>query len=169
MGLRLVHRFVGIDACHVLGPVGAVWRLVDSDAVWYVEPDLPLVHDMEVGTHVVNASRVWATFVQQRMGTPSAPIDGTGVTCVVVDTGIDASHPDLDYGTKTLYNLRSDSGEGPYYEIENSDLGYGHGTHVAGTVAGNGDASAGARRGVAPGANLIGITVDTDNSAGSTN
>jgi subtilisin family serine protease len=93
-------------------------------------------------------------------------IDGRGVTAVVVDTGIDASHPDLDYKTKTLFNLRSDSGDGPYYETENSDLGYGHGTHVAGTVAGNGDASAGARRGVAPAANLIGITVDTDNSAG---
>jgi serine protease AprX len=166
LGLRLVHRWVGIDACHVEGPVGAVWRLVDSGRTWYVEPDLPLVHDMEVGTRVINASRVWATVVQQQMSTPSAPIDGTGVTAVVVDTGIDASHPDLDYGIKTLFNLRSDTGDGPYYETENSDLGYGHGTHVAGTVAGNGDASAGARRGVAPGANLIGITIDTDNSAG---
>ncbi len=166
LGLRLVHRYVGVDACHVEGPVGAVWALVDSGRTWYVEPDLPLVHDMEVGTRVVNATRVWASEVQQMMATPSAPIDGTGVTCVVVDTGIDASHPDLDYGTKTIFNLRSDTGEGPYYETENSDLGYGHGTHVAGTVAGNGDGSAGARRGVAPGANLIGITVDTDNSAG---
>ncbi|NIP34680.1 MAG: S8 family serine peptidase, partial [Thermoplasmata archaeon] len=166
LGLQLVHQWSGVDACHVRGPVGAVWRLVDSGSTWYVEPVLPLVLDMEVGTRVINASKVWSTYVQQSLGTASEPIDGRGVTCVVVDTGIDASHPDLDYGTKTLFNLRSDSGDGPYYEIENSDLGYGHGTHVAGTVAGNGDASAGARRGVAPGANLIGITIDTDNSAG---
>jgi hypothetical protein len=46
-------------------------------------------------------------------------IDGTGVTVVVLDSGIDAGHPDLDYGTKTLLNLKSDSGYGPWYEIEN--------------------------------------------------
>jgi serine protease AprX len=166
LGLRLVRQWVGVDACLVRGPVGAVWDLVDSGATWYVEPDYKLVLDMEVGTRVINATRVWASYVQQGLATANDPIDGRGVTCVVVDTGIDASHPDLDYGTKTLFNLRSDSGEGPYYEMENSDLGYGHGTHVAGTVAGNGDASAGARRGVAPGGNLIGITIDTDNSAG---
>jgi len=166
LGLQLVHRWVGVDACWVRGPVGAIWSLVDSGATWYVEPDYEMVYDMEISTRVINATKVWATYVQQQTGTAGEPIDGRGVTCVVVDTGIDASHPDLDYGVKTIYNLRSDSGDGPYYEIENSDLGYGHGTHVAGTVAGNGDASAGARRGVAPGANLIGITIDTDNSAG---
>jgi serine protease AprX len=166
LGLRLVRQWVGVDACLVRGSVGAVWDLVDSGAAWYVEPDYQLVLDMEVGTRVINASKVWSTYVQQARSTANEPIDGRGVTCVVVDTGIDASHPDLDYGTKTLFNLRSDSGDGPYYEMENSDLGYGHGTHVAGTVAGNGDASAGARRGVAPGGNLIGITIDTDNSAG---
>jgi serine protease AprX len=166
LGLRLVRQWVGVDACLVRGPVGAVWDLVDTGATWYVEPDYELAWDMEVGTRVINASKVWSTYVQQFRGTANEPIDGRGVTCVVVDTGIDASHPDLDYGTKTLFNLRSDSGDGPYYEMENSDLGYGHGTHVAGTVAGNGDASAGARRGVAPGGNLIGITIDTDNSAG---
>jgi serine protease AprX len=166
LDLRLVRQWVGVDACLVRGPVGAVWDLVDSSSVWYVEPDYELVLDMEVGTRVINASKVWSTYVQQGLATANDPIDGRGVTAVVVDTGIDASHPDLDYGTKTLFNLRSDSGDGPYYEIQNSDLGYGHGTHVAGTVAGNGDASAGARRGVAPGGNLIGITIDTDNSAG---
>ncbi len=165
LGLQLVHRWVGVDACHVRGPVGAIWALLDSGRTWYVEPVEPIVHDMEVGTRVINATRVWASEVQQRMAS-AGRIDGRGVTCVVVDTGIDASHPDLDYGTKTIFNLRSDTGDGPYYSVENSDLGYGHGTHVAGTVAGNGDASAGARRGVAPGGNLIGITVDTDNSAG---
>jgi serine protease AprX len=166
LGLSLVRQWVGVDACLIRGPVGAVWDLLDSGATWYVEPDYELVLDMEVGTRVINASKVWSTYVQQSMGTANEPIDGRGVTTVVVDTGIDASHPDLDYGTKTLFNLRSDTGDGPYYEMENSDLGYGHGTHVAGTVSGNGDASAGARRGVAPGGNLIGITIDTDNSAG---
>ena len=45
-----------------------------------------------------------------------------------------------------------------WYELENSDTSSGHGTHCAGTVGGNGDASGGARRGVAPGVNLIGLS-----------
>ena len=99
---------------------------------------------------VVNATKAWDSQVL-RFNRSLDNIDGTGVTVCVVDTGIDASHPDMDYGTKTIRNLKSDSGTGPWYEIENGDTSSGHGTHVAGTVAGNGDASAGQRAGVAPG------------------
>ena len=166
LGLRVVMRFVGVDACYVRGPSRAVWDLLRSGRTWYVEPERPLLIDMDISTAVIDATRVWASRVTGAVGPGSTRIDGRGVTVVVVDTGIDAGHPDLDYGQKVLFNLRSDTGDAPYYEIENSDLGYGHGTHVAGTVAGNGDASAGARRGVAPGANLIGITIDTQNSVG---
>ncbi len=166
LGLRLVMRFAGVDACYVRGPSRAVRDLLQTGATWYVEPERPLAIDMDISTAVINATRVWASQVTGAVGPGGTRIDGTGVTVVVVDTGIDAGHPDLDYGQKVLFNLRSDTGDAPYYEIENSDLGYGHGTHVAGTVAGNGDASAGARRGVAPGANLIGITIDTQNSVG---
>ncbi|MDP7265592.1 MAG: S8 family serine peptidase, partial [Candidatus Thermoplasmatota archaeon] len=84
-------------------------------------------------------------------------IDGTGVTAVVLDSGIDAGHPDLDYKEKTIMNLKSDA-DMVWIEVENSDTSSGHGTHCAGTVAGNGDASGGARRGVAPGAKLIGLS-----------
>jgi serine protease AprX len=166
LGLRVAMRFVGVDACYVRGQSRAVWDLLRSGRTWYVEPERPLAIDMDISTAVINATRVWATQVAGVVGPGALRIDGNGVTVVVVDTGIDAGHPDLDYGQKVLFNLRSDTGDAPYYEIENSDLGYGHGTHVAGTVAGNGDASAGARRGVAPGANLIGITIDTQNSVG---
>jgi hypothetical protein len=99
LGIELVYRFVGVDACHVRGRVDAVWRLVDSGRAWYVEPDSPIIHDMEVGTRVINATRVWAAEVQQRLASTNVRIDGRGVTAVVVDTGIDASHPDLDYKT----------------------------------------------------------------------
>lgn len=98
-----------------------------------------------------------------RTGT-GMPFSGKGVTVVVNDSGIDGSHPDLQYGTRViqnaqgLTNLRSWSDLAPVTWLENqpvTDIS-GHGTHVAGTVGGNGVQSAGEFEGVAPGANLVG-------------
>ncbi|MGA1872225.1 MAG: S8 family serine peptidase [Thermoplasmatota archaeon] len=113
---------------------------------------------MEESLSTINATIAWNSFIRStRERYPQ--LTGEGITVAVVDTGIDAGHPDLDYQEKTIINLKQDKPGRPFYEIENSDTSYGHGTHCAGTIAGNGDASAGARAGVAPDANLIGLCV----------
>lgn len=92
---------------------------------------------------------------------------GKGTTVAVVDSGCDASHPDLaDHVTHNvkLYsaeylNIPPDSSNtlvvpvemGPY---QNSDIGSGHGTHVAGIIAADGHTAA-EHIGVAPDANLV--------------
>ena len=78
------------------------------------------------------------------------------MVAAVLDTGIDARHRDLDEG-KVLAFADCASGRcrlrGPY----DND---GHGTHVSGTLAGEGDARAGRpERGVAPAAGLVGVKV----------
>ncbi|MDG6225871.1 MAG: S8 family serine peptidase [Candidatus Thermoplasmatota archaeon] len=163
LGFTIRRTFEAVPAISIDGAHHLIDRVLDNDRVTYVENNDPVVHDMEMGTSVINATQVWASLVQE-MGGTSEPMDGTGVTVCVVDTGIDAGHPDLDHGTKTIKNLY-DAGNGVWIEAENTDVNYGHGTHVAGTVAGNGDASAGARSGVAPGANLIGLTVSIPEQA----
>ena len=55
---------------------------------------------------------------------------------------------------KTLYSAKWD---GVWTETRNSDTSSGHGTHVGGTIAGNGDASAGRRAGVAKGGQLVAL------------
>ena len=163
LGFSVQRTFHIVPALSVLGPLDALSHLLENDRIIYVEHNDPVIPDMEMGTRVINATRVWSSVVRSVTG-DEEPIDGTGVTVCVVDTGIDAGHPDLDYGKKTVINV-FDAGGGTWLEGENTDTNYGHGTHVAGTVAGNGDASAGARRGVAPGANLIGITVSIPEEA----
>ncbi|PWK52926.1 S8 family serine peptidase [Pleionea mediterranea] len=97
-------------------------------------------------------------------------VDGTGVTIAVLDSGVDATHPDLEFGSKTIENVKIigdlDLAGGINVFAEgtlNSDTSSGHGTHVAGTVAGSGAASANDERrenyndGIAPGATLVGL------------
>ncbi|MEU5965876.1 S8 family serine peptidase [Micromonospora parva] len=72
--------------------------------------------------------------------------DGAGVKVAVLDTGVDATHPDLAGRIAEAQDF-SDSGS--------ARDGHGHGTHVAATIAGSGAASDGRRKGVAPGARLL--------------
>ena len=89
---------------------------------------------------IVKADRLW-----------EKGIDGRGVTVAVIDSGIDKNHPDLVGRVVAEKNFLSD-------EITADDL-LGHGTMVAGIIAGSGAASNGKYKGIAPGADLINVKV----------
>ncbi|WP_338702568.1 S8 family peptidase [Streptomyces sp. Q6] len=72
--------------------------------------------------------------------------DGKGVSVAVLDTGIDATHPDVADRIAEKVDFTGTSAE--------AKDGYGHGTHVAATILGTGAASDGKYRGVAPEARL---------------
>jgi serine protease AprX len=93
------------------------------------------------------------------------PFSGAGVTVEINDSGIDATHADLQYGnhvvqnTQGVTNLAAVDTMLPITYVEgvpNTDWGSGHGTHCAGIVGGTGARSNGKYRGVAPGASLVG-------------
>ena len=96
------------------------------------------------------------------------PYTGHGVTAMINDSGVDATHADLQYGNHVvanvqgLTNLRAlDSTLSflPNTWLEgtpNTDTNSGHGTHCAGTLGGTGARSNGKYKGVAPGADLVG-------------
>ena len=97
------------------------------------------------------SATVGATTVRSDLG-----LDGTGVGVAVIDSGIAADHDDLlgANGAPLVDRFVDFVGgsETPYDD-------YGHGTHVAGIIAGNGYDSGGARTGIAPGARLTVLKV----------
>ncbi|MEH0935634.1 S8 family serine peptidase, partial [Micromonospora psammae] len=76
----------------------------------------------------------------------SAGFTGKGVSVAVLDTGVDAAHPDL---AGKLAEARN------FTEAPDGRDTVGHGTHVASTIAGSGAASGGKYKGVAPDATLL--------------
>jgi subtilisin family serine protease len=71
---------------------------------------------------------------------------GAGVTVAVLDTGVDATHPQLDARVTGAYTFDVPQWEAvPMTPSQDTD---GHGTHVAGLVCGK-------KVGVAPGANVL--------------
>lgn len=75
----------------------------------------------------------------------------------VIDTGIDASHPQLN-GGKVIGFVDCQTPVSGICTPKAPFDDEGHGTHVAGTIAGDGEGDA-RYKGVAPGAGLVGIKV----------
>jgi len=93
------------------------------------------------------------------------PVGGRGVTVAILDTGVDGTHGDL--AGRVIQNIKladtQSLGAGFNYPVTapslpNTDQAYGHGTFVAGIIAGSGQQSGGKYAGVAPNANVLGLS-----------
>jgi serine protease AprX len=154
-GLGVPHRRLRSEPIALATPtVRQLARLAASPELRSLWPRETFELFLEESTQIVGADRT-----QQLLG-----IDGSGAAVAVVDTGIDAQHPDLPWHEKVVRNYEVvanpfDPDADLLGDLPDTDDN-GHGTHVASTVAGN-DADGEHRRdGVAPGALIYGYSVN---------
>ena len=144
---------------------GQVRGLAANSAVRSVWSNDQLYYFMNQARVLTGVDRVRTTsaFTKANGGLPVA---GQGNFSVVInDSGIDANHPDLKFGSHVVQNVQiladTDTLAGfttlvAVENVPNTDTHVGHGTHCAGIVGATGQQSGGRYAGVAPGAKLIG-------------
>src|SRR5437899_1845189 len=139
-------------------PKGNVSTLISKDPnIKYISLDRKLQGAMNNAVPAVGAD------IERSLG-----YDGTGIGVAVIDSGVTSVFDLTQPGSKSSRIVYSQNFD-PSANTTN-DL-YGHGTHVAGIIAGNGGSSSGGNcdvtfRGIAPNANIINLrALDQNGSA----
>ena len=148
-----VTKRLGIINGQVLDLPNHVLRQLEArPEIFRVHHDRPTVaHDFR--TSITSGARA----VQQGLG-----FTGAGIGVAVIDSGIAGWHNDLSSRTPVMYPY-GDQRIAAFVDFVNGRTApyddEGHGTHVAGIIAGNGHDSLGRHAGVAPDATLVALKV----------
>jgi subtilisin family serine protease len=166
-------RTVGGSPRRALGLLGATSARLSGRAIAALaaQPDVEYINEDTTvhlsSTVATDTASIYAQADGAAAAWQTAGVDGTGVAVAVIDSGI-APNPDI--ASRILVSVDLTLGTGV---VSAGDPG-GHGTHVAGIIAGNGPAipatlltpATPGRTGVAPNANLISLRVLDANGAG---
>jgi len=150
----LKQNLSGINAVAANVAVGDLDTLLSNKWVTYVSPDRPNKSAWDDAPQPVN----------DQIARMNWGVDGAGIGIAVIDSGV-YQHDDLQTADMTQSRVIYSESFVPGDASTNDK--YGHGTHVAGIVAGNGHDSAGRFYGIAPKANIINLRVLDANGGGS--
>src|SRR5205823_10618062 len=128
--------------------------LAGDDDISTLSGDLPVRTWMSVSNASTAADQTRAG-TSGLLGIGGIPgVTGKGIGVAVIDSGVNP-HPAL--GNRIVANISKVTGDPSYLDA------FGHGTHVAGIIAGSGGAASGITSlytgGIAPGASIINVRV----------
>ena len=131
--------------------------LREDPQVAYIEQDRIVTIDPVFSDEGTQTNAIWGLDrIDQRnlplSGSYTYNYDGTGVTAYVIDTGVENNHSEFGGRSTSGYDFVDN-------DNDSSDC-HGHGTHVAGTIAGS-------QYGVAKNANIVGVRVLSCRGSGS--
>jgi serine protease AprX len=159
LGARLNHRLGMVKGIALTIPVQALPALEADPEVLSVSVDHPMKGLDDTTDVATNVPTAW-----------NAGYNGAGIGVAIIDSGINDGTPDLwnsnQSNSRVVYHqdftgTATSNSQGAKHDL------YGHGTHVAGIVGGNGYLSSGNYIGVAPAVSLIDLRALDLNGSGS--
>jgi subtilisin family serine protease len=169
-GMRLVTTFDQIGVAVARGTRDQIIEAGSEPGVTYLEGNTPISLTLDTS----NTATRGAEAVETLVGANGQPLDGSGVSVAVIDSGVDPTHPffrNPDGTSAVVASLKSlclvDLGLGSdcvvrvpnLVDTDTLSVG-GHGTHVNGIVAGRPTTLTDGTQlqGAAPGASLVSIS-----------
>lgn len=152
--VRLRHDLSLIRSAAIRVPAAEIASLAANGEIEYITPDRDITPTLDKGRGATQADVQWST----------TGYDGYGVRIAIIDSGINSNEAFVNgTSSRLVYQKSFITG------VTSTADGYGHGTHVASIIAGDGegsDVNAAKYRGIAPFADIVNLRVLDDNGAG---
>ncbi|WP_052703152.1 S8 family serine peptidase [Paenibacillus beijingensis] len=162
-GIQLKDKWDNLGAVHISATAAAIKGLENNPNVSYIEEDRP-VFASSTGTSYSDGALTWGLQAVNAEQAWTRNATGVNIKVCVLDTGIDYGHPEFTRNGETIIKGSKNFVSDGHPDAADGDS---HGTHVAGTIAGQ-TSNSGSKIGAAPGVDLYVARVLGDDGSGTT-